>query len=805
MSLNNDPKVSILIPSLNNGEYIRQCINSVKNQSLKDIEIICIDAGSTDETLNIINSFAIEDPRIKLIHSDKKSYGYQMNLGIEESTGQYIGIVESDDYIDEKMYESLMDLSYDGEMDIIKSTFFHVYDELDIKEDWSKQEFKSVKTPFNIYTHETFLDGHPSIWAAIYRRDFLNQNNIRFMEVDGAGWVDNPFFYETSFAAKNIAYLPIPFYYYRENNPNSSSNNLKDYTIPIQRMIDNLRIVDKFECTDDILAVVYRRVFAYIGNVFRREGYEDYLSELLPLIHKMMLMVDEDIIVSRFAVDKQEIYYKYLSPLYLLNFNEDNSCSLSKEDYDLIVKENKFLYYKLGYVINQNRRYKEKNKELKNKISGQNKELKKLSLKNNKLNNELKSIKESKSFKLGSNFALPIRKMKKLKNHIKNINRNPNILFIPSDNNRTSGAFISMVNLISILRDKYGLNIHVIIPNKGNGDELLKSMNIDYTLIQSHDWVIPLSQNRDSALLKEIENKKKVNKKAITKIKKYIKENNIDLVHINTTYSYVGAKAAIEMNIPFVWHLREFLEEDQGNTLWDRRKGNDLINKSNKIVAISDSIYSKYSSIFDKNKLVRIYNGIDANKFYNPNKEILKDQTITFIMVGGFEYYKGQIEFAEACSKLYNDGFNNFEILFVGTGKDEVKNKVKNILSSIDDDKVKYLGYKKNVEDYYRKADISFTCSQSEAFGRTTVEAMLSGNLVIGADSAGTKELINDGETGILYSQGNSEDLYEKLKHSLLNIEKSKKIANNGRKYMYENMTAEKNADNIYKLYKEIL
>ena len=82
---NANPKVSVIMPSLNVGKYIRESLTSVCNQTLKEIEIICVDAGSTDGTLEIIKEFAASDKRIKVIHSDKKSYGYQMNVGIHEA------------------------------------------------------------------------------------------------------------------------------------------------------------------------------------------------------------------------------------------------------------------------------------------------------------------------------------------------------------------------------------------------------------------------------------------------------------------------------------------------------------------------------------------------------------------------------------------------------------------------------------------------------------------------------------------------------------------------------------------------
>ena len=86
-------KISVILPSLNVGTYIEECLHSVIKQTLTDIEIICVDAGSTDGTLEILEKYAAEDERITVIRATKKSYGYQMNLGIDAARGEYIGIV----------------------------------------------------------------------------------------------------------------------------------------------------------------------------------------------------------------------------------------------------------------------------------------------------------------------------------------------------------------------------------------------------------------------------------------------------------------------------------------------------------------------------------------------------------------------------------------------------------------------------------------------------------------------------------------------------------------------------------------
>lgn len=100
-------KVSVIMPCLNVAEYMEKCLNSVVCQTLKDIEILVIDAGSTDGTAEIIRSYMEKDPRIRFIHSDRKSYGYQVNLGLSAAQGEYVGIVETDDWIEPDAYEIL--------------------------------------------------------------------------------------------------------------------------------------------------------------------------------------------------------------------------------------------------------------------------------------------------------------------------------------------------------------------------------------------------------------------------------------------------------------------------------------------------------------------------------------------------------------------------------------------------------------------------------------------------------------------------------------------------------------------------
>ena len=377
------------MPSLNVKAFIEECIESVINQSLKDIEIICVDAGSTDGTLEIINKYAEKDSRIKIFHSDKKSYGYQMNLGISKSQGEYIGIVETDDFIDEKMFETLYDLTDGGTVDIAKVNFYHFYDESSKKADASKKNLPDKA--FTVYDNADILNGHPSIWAAIYKKSFLKNKDISFMEAPGGGWVDNPFLFQTFLSAKTITYKDEPLYFYRELNPNSSTNDLNDLTLPMNRMMDNLDVLDEFSCKDeDILNALYIRIFWHIYDLLKKENFKQQEREVLKGFYNVLTRVDENIIKKRFNIKDQKTYYKYRSPLNILSFDDSNSIELSKECYENILRENEFLYTRLNALEKSNNKLNKKNKSLKK----ENKELK----------NEISEFKSRKIIKIVDKF-----------------------------------------------------------------------------------------------------------------------------------------------------------------------------------------------------------------------------------------------------------------------------------------------------------------------------------------------------------------------------------------------------------------
>ncbi len=245
-------KVSIIMPSLNVGEYIEESLNSAINQTLKDIEIICIDAGSTDGTWETIQSKAEKDSRIVALQSPVKSYGFQVNMGLEMAHGEYIGILETDDFISENMYEDLYKFAIERDLDYVKSDYSTYTTKTDGGRDFVERRisvnhrlYDDVFSPSE-NPHTVVDDWY--LWNGIYDAKFLRKYRIRFAETRGAAFQDIGFLYRVSVFASRAQYLNESLYKYcvdREGASSNSKNTLefirKEYGI----------LVDEFDESSD--------------------------------------------------------------------------------------------------------------------------------------------------------------------------------------------------------------------------------------------------------------------------------------------------------------------------------------------------------------------------------------------------------------------------------------------------------------------------------------------------------------------------------------------------------------------------
>ena len=183
-------KVTVIMPVYNVAPYLRECLDSVVNQTLKDIEIICINDGSTDDSLQILEKYAQKDERIKIISQENQGQGVARNKGVEISTGEYIQFIDPDDWIELNMLETLYNFAKEHHSQVVK---FNYTDYNDYSGKYKQQEFtKQIQEKYNYDLNETpyytwrilkqdclsALDLH--VWTHFYQTDFIKSNNIQF-------------------------------------------------------------------------------------------------------------------------------------------------------------------------------------------------------------------------------------------------------------------------------------------------------------------------------------------------------------------------------------------------------------------------------------------------------------------------------------------------------------------------------------------------------------------------------------------------------------------------------------------------
>ena len=326
------PLVSVIMPSLNVADYIGECIESVLNQTLKDIEIICVDAGSTDGTREIINKYMMIDKRIKLFTSDIKSYGYQVNLGFDIASGEYVAIVETDDYIDNNMYEQLYLYAKKNDLDYIRANYDNIINIngnliIETQEIFNDKAdyYKIINADIN---PEVFLKDN-SIWSGIYKKSFLKKNNIILNETLGAAFQDIGFKLLTLFYAQRIMYIPYSGYRYRVEREGCSTCN------------DNvLRYAwQEFDRIINLADLINTRKFKYII----RRMINVFICEYNKLILKSV--TDND--------NKSEYYSSYILPYY--NWFKDKINMYIEECVEYI---DNTLLTNLTQLLNDEKKYK---------------------------------------------------------------------------------------------------------------------------------------------------------------------------------------------------------------------------------------------------------------------------------------------------------------------------------------------------------------------------------------------------------------------------------------------------------------
>ena len=228
------PLLTVLVPVYNAAPSLRQALDSLTHPPRRDLEILRINDGSTDDSLAILKSYQAADPRFRLLDKPNTGYGDSMNQGIKLARGRYLGILEPDDWLELDAFSRLTQLAAWHRAEVVKANYFKEFTTTSTTTPASQasKTSKSLKTS-EIRPRDTgkLIDPRhdrrvftfaPAIWSAIYRRDFLLDNHLEFLPTPGASYQDLGFSFKVWTLARRVVLTDAAYYHYRLDNANSS-------------------------------------------------------------------------------------------------------------------------------------------------------------------------------------------------------------------------------------------------------------------------------------------------------------------------------------------------------------------------------------------------------------------------------------------------------------------------------------------------------------------------------------------------------------------------------------------------------
>lgn len=296
--------ISVIVPIYNVESYLEECLDSLIAQTYQNMEFICINDGSTDDSLRILREYEKKDLRIKVIDKPNEGYGKTMNRGLEAASSPWIGIVESDDFVKDTMFEKLLyEAAKNSDVDLVKCNFYKYREkegkDIDYSKEYPERFFGKVFCPID---EPEIYDAHNSVWAGLYRKSFLDENHIRFSETPGASYQDISFNFKVLSSVHKMKLIEDALIYYRTDNLQSSVYNPNK----IFCMSDEMHTIEAYirEQSDERQSKLWpigmcKKFYDYRWNYFRLAPEFQYAF--------LKLMSDE------FTVDEKEGKFKNIS------------------------------------------------------------------------------------------------------------------------------------------------------------------------------------------------------------------------------------------------------------------------------------------------------------------------------------------------------------------------------------------------------------------------------------------------------------------------------------------------------------
>lgn len=376
------------------------------------------------------------------------------------------------------------------------------------------------------------------------------------------------------------------------------------------------------------------------------------------------------------------------------------------------------------------------------------------------------------------------------------------LLAVLHDSNKY-GASRSFIELISGLQDKHVV-CYVIMPSDGPITKELDNLGVSYYFVPFKMWL-----SRGPVIWKRVV--RSIYNLLISFWVAYIAWSvDADLLYTNTIMTPVGAIAAKMIGKPHIWQIREFAQEHYNLTFdLGLKVSHKLIAwLSYRVVLVSNALRDKYIEHILSEKLIVVYNPVDLGGVLSQNE--LMDNMLNrtnrdplLIMVGFVHPAKGQLDAVLALAELIKRNYM-VNLVIVGDGDVEYISSLKRVIREYGIDKhVEFTGYVDNPRILLESSDIVLVCSRSEAFGRVTVEGMISGKPIIGARSGATPELIIEGFNGLMYEPGNYVDLANKIKELVDDPDKAIVMGNNGKRLAIEKYSRDNCVTKIFEIFEQ--
>ncbi|SFC19889.1 glycosyltransferase family 2 protein [Kaistella jeonii] len=325
------PEVSIIIPIYNASKYLQQCLESVIAQNFQDIQIICINDGSTDVSLDILKEFGKRDARVIIIDQKNQGVSAARNAGLEIATGKYIGFVDSDDTITPEFFQTLYEILVENQCDVVFSRSVSSESMLQNNRKYSRQEIRSQILP--LYFKE---DGYNAIWNKLYAASVINTNKIVF-PIGKTHGEDAEFNINYLLYAESLYNLNYSGYHYREEEGSVTRNVVKfnylqnavetfqkDWSHLTREVIsvEKMHHLKKERFINNVISQIYIHAIPNNGLSIRNK-----LRKLHEIINnetaKTLFSENNELLTTNFSKYKSEVYKgiktKSLIKLYLLS------------------------------------------------------------------------------------------------------------------------------------------------------------------------------------------------------------------------------------------------------------------------------------------------------------------------------------------------------------------------------------------------------------------------------------------------------------------------------------------------------